>query len=71
MQPSNKPKQLLLRHVLTSFRSHLAQANKYYIAWENVAPQNMLEAAIESFTGDAFKLTALIRENLRALDRDG
>ena len=53
------------------FISHLAQANRYYIAWENVAPQNMLEAAIESFTGDAIKLTALIRENLRALDHDG
>jgi cell filamentation protein len=50
------------------FISHLAHANGYYIAWENVRHADMLAAAIESFNGDTSKLAALIRENLSALD---
>jgi fido (protein-threonine AMPylation protein) len=53
------------------FVSHLAQAAGYYIAWENVTQQDMLEASIQSFKGDTSKLAAIIRENLRSLDRDG
>jgi cell filamentation protein len=52
------------------FMSHLAHANGYYIAWENVKPADLLQASIDSFTGDIAKLTALIRDNLCALDRD-
>ena len=47
------------------FVSHLAQASGYYIAWENVTQQDMLEASIQSFKGDTSKLAAIIRENLR------
>jgi cell filamentation protein len=50
------------------FISHLAHANGYYIAWENVRQADMLAAAIESFNGDRSKLAALIRQNLSALD---
>jgi cell filamentation protein len=53
------------------FVSHLAQATGYYIAWENVTQQDMLEASIQSFKGDTSKLAAILRENLRSLDRDG
>jgi len=53
------------------FVSHLAQATGYYIAWENVTQQDMLEASIQSFKGETSKLAAIIRENLRSLDRDG
>jgi cell filamentation protein len=49
------------------FVSNLAQA----IAWENVTQQDMLEASIQSFKGDTSKLAAILRENLRSLDRDG
>ena len=52
------------------FMSHLAHANGYYIAWENVKPADLLQASIDSFTGDITKLTALIRDNLCPLDRD-
>jgi cell filamentation protein len=50
------------------FISHLAQANGYYIAWENVTPADMLQASIESFKGDSTKLTGLIRDNLRTVE---
>ena len=53
------------------FISHLAHANGYYIAWENVGQPDMLAAAIKSFHGDTSNLAALIRKNLSALDRDG
>jgi fido (protein-threonine AMPylation protein) len=46
------------------FISHLAHANGYYVAWENVSQRDMLAAAIESFNGDTRKLAAIIRENL-------
>ena len=38
--------------------SHLAHANGYYMARENVSQSNMLAAAIESFNGDTSKLAA-------------
>jgi cell filamentation protein len=50
------------------FISHLAHANGYYVAWENVKQPEMLQASIESFNGDTSKLAALIRDNL---DRTG
>ncbi len=46
------------------FISHLAHANGYYVAWENVGPSEMLQASIESFKGDLSKLTRIINENL-------
>ena len=48
------------------FISHLAQANGYYVAWENIAQAEMMEASIESFSGKTAKLAELIRENLEA-----
>ena len=50
------------------FISHVAQANGYYIAWENISQPNMLEASIRSFNGDTSQLARLIRANLSALD---
>lgn len=52
------------------FVSHLAHANGYYIAWENVGRANMLQASIDSFQGDTAKLAAIIRDNLYPLERD-
>jgi cell filamentation protein len=49
------------------FVSHLAHATGYYIAWEDVKQPDLLQASIESFKGDASKLTALIRANIHAL----
>lgn len=46
------------------FISQLATANSYYIAWENVKREDMLQASIASFKGDISPLAALIRENL-------
>jgi cell filamentation protein len=46
------------------FISHLAQSNGYYIAWENIAPAEMLDASMQSFSGNTAKLAGLIRENL-------
>jgi cell filamentation protein len=50
------------------FISHLAQANRYYVAWEDVAPTAMLQASIESFQGDVSKLAAVIHDNLSHFD---
>ncbi|MGA2116513.1 MAG: Fic family protein [Bryobacteraceae bacterium] len=50
--------------------SHLAHANGYYIAWENVKPADLLQASIDSFKGDITKLAALIRDNLSLLEGD-
>jgi cell filamentation protein len=49
------------------FISHRAHANGYYIAWEKVAPAQLLQASIESFRGDASKLAAVIHDNLSRL----
>ncbi|WP_263352501.1 Fic/DOC family protein [Acidicapsa acidisoli] len=46
------------------FISHLAQANGYYVAWEDVRPAEMLQALMESFRGNLSRLTAILRENL-------
>ena len=51
------------------FVSHLAQANGYYIAWENIDPATLLAASIDSFNGDSSPLVRLIRENLSGLDQ--
>jgi cell filamentation protein len=50
------------------FISHLAHADGYYIAWENVVPAVMLEASIESFQGDVAKLAMIIHDNLNRND---
>ena len=42
------------------FIGHVAQANGYSIAWENVSQADMLAAAIQSFNGDTSKLAAMI-----------
>jgi cell filamentation protein len=52
------------------FLSHLAHANGYYIAWENVNRADMLQASIESFRGDTSKLAAIIRNNLHPIGRE-
>ena len=46
------------------FISHLAHANGYYIAWENVSQADMLDAAIRSFHGETGMLAAMIAANL-------
>ena len=48
------------------FISHLAQANGYYVAWENVSPAELLSASIASFHGDTSELARFIRGNLSA-----
>jgi len=52
---------------LREFISHLAQANGYYIAWENVGQAEMLAAAMQYFRGDTSMVATLIRTNLSAL----
>jgi cell filamentation protein len=49
---------------LREFISQVGQANRYYIAWENISQTDMLDAAIQSFSGNTAKLARLIRENL-------
>ncbi|MBV8806369.1 MAG: Fic family protein [Myxococcales bacterium] len=51
------------------FVSHLAHANGYYLAWESIAPDRMLQASIESFHGNVAKLAAIIHENLTRLEQ--
>lgn len=46
------------------FISHLAHTNYYYLAWENTSPPEVLQAAIESFSGKTARLATIIRENL-------
>lgn len=50
------------------FVSHLAHANGYYIAWESVDANRVLQASIESFHGDVSKLAAIIRESLTRVE---
>jgi cell filamentation protein len=49
---------------LREFISHLPNANGYYLAWENTAPAEVLQASIESFSGRTTRLAAIIRDNL-------
>lgn len=49
---------------LRAFLSHLAKANGYDVAWENMRRVELLQAAISSFRGDASSLASLIRANL-------
>jgi cell filamentation protein len=49
---------------LRAFISHLAKANDYEVAWENMRRVELLQAAISSFRGDASSLASLIRANL-------
>ncbi len=51
------------------FISHLANASRYYIAWENMPPADLLAATIASFHGDTSGLGAFIRRNLSVLER--
>ncbi len=53
------------------FISHLAHANGYYLAWENVSPTELLAASIASFHGDPSELAGFIRRNLSTLEQDG
>jgi cell filamentation protein len=53
------------------FISHLAQANGYYVAWENVSPAELLAAFIASFHGDISELAGFIRRNLSAFEQGG
>jgi cell filamentation protein len=46
------------------FVSHLAAVNGYYVAWENVKRNDMLQASVASFKGNTSQLAALIRDNL-------
>jgi cell filamentation protein len=50
------------------FISHLALANGYYIAWENISRAEMLDASVQSLSGNTAKLAQLIRENLSTLE---
>ncbi len=47
-----------------NYISHLAHTNYYYLAWENTSPPEVLQAAIESFSGKTARLATIIRENL-------
>jgi fido (protein-threonine AMPylation protein) len=49
------------------FVSHLAHANGFYIAWEKVAADRMLQASIKSFHGDLLELSEIIHDNLSRL----
>lgn len=42
------------------FIGQLAQAHGVRLAWENITPQQMLEASIESMTGNVALLAQLI-----------
>src|SRR5579862_4780896 len=46
------------------FISHLAHANGYYVAWENISPAELLAASIASFHGDNSELAGFIRRSL-------
>ena len=47
------------------FISHLAHANGYYIAWENMVPADLLAATIASFHDDTSGVAGFIRPNLK------
>lgn len=49
------------------FISHLAQVNGYYIAWENVKRDDMMQASIASFKGDLSHHAAIILDALSPL----
>lgn len=49
------------------FISHLAYNNGYYIDWQNISQNDMIQASIESFTGDCSKFDAYILDNLKKL----
>lgn len=51
------------------FVSQVAQANGYSTNWDNVSQAEMLEAAIESFSGDSLKLAQIIHENMAEAER--
>jgi fido (protein-threonine AMPylation protein) len=53
------------------FISHLGYANGYYIEWKNTDQAEMTEASIASFKyGDASKLAAYLRANIKYLDEN-
>jgi cell filamentation protein len=53
------------------FISHLAQAQGYYIAWEDAGAAELLAATVKSFHGDIAELAGLIRRNLGTLEECG
>jgi cell filamentation protein len=53
------------------FISHLAYANGFYVAWENIRAADLLAASIASFHGDTSELAGFIRRNLSALEQHG
>ena len=57
--------------VQREFISHLAYNNGFSIEWKNIDPQELLQAAIESFkTGDCSKFTEHIHVNLKTLNME-
>jgi fido (protein-threonine AMPylation protein) len=52
--------------VQRQFIGQLAQTNGYTIHWENVNQEQMLEASMASFHGDATRLARILRDNLTA-----
>ena len=52
------------------FISHLAHANGYYLAWENIGAAELLAASIASFHGNTSELARFTRRNLSALEED-
>jgi cell filamentation protein len=52
------------------FISHLANANGYYVAWENIPPSDLLAATTASFHGDTSGLAGFIRGNISVLEQD-
>jgi cell filamentation protein len=52
------------------FISHLACKNGYYIEWQNISQEEMIQASIESFKGDCSKLSAHICANIRKLNNE-
>lgn len=49
------------------FIGQLVKEAGYAIQWENISQQQMTDAAILSFHGDASELASLIKDNLKAL----
>ena len=49
------------------FISHLAYKNGFYIEWQHMTQEEMVQASIESFKGDCSKFAAYIRHHIRKM----